>query len=1748
MERVQNFKVMFVGLLILAISVNLFGAIPASERAALIALYNSTNGDSWINRTGWKTPPLAGDGFAASGTEDTWYGVAVRGENVYGLEMSPNNLTGSIPAKISQLSKLTWMWFRFNHLSGNIPPEIANLQYLESLDIGDNEFTGEIPSFIGNIKSLHSLGLSGNQFSGSIPSELWNLKELKDLNVCFNYKLTGSIPPEIGNLTNLESLALNFNNFSGTIPKEIGNLKNLRGINLFCNAFTGTIPPEFWNLTQLEGLGLGCNQLTGSIPPEIGNLTRLKDIALKFANFSGPLPKELGNLHNLQTLEIQYNKFSGAIPAEIGNLKNLVTLCMDNNQFTGSIPPQMGDLTNLTDLALHSNQLSGLIPTELGNLTKLTLLILDHNQLAGEIPNTLIKLTKLAKPNVDISNNCLYADDLTLIQWLNGVDPDWEVNQHNCQGIEQKIKVKFPNGGERWKIGTIHNIQWSYVGAVGNVRIQYSTDNGNSWNTITQSAPNSGSYSWTLPNTPSDICKIKVEEASDGIPTDMSDSVFSINETINEDIKVSGRLRVLDPETQKEWPIDHITLPSQIELYGNVKNITIDVNSDGTFEASELISEGQFTGLCRLKYKDYIPYDNSEYMGGDPPPAGNALERISERNFSVYIDTNHSSFNIDFPLPIFMVHSIRSGWRFWNTWASYLLSEGYIVFTPNHDFLYTSKASEADQLAQQFYTDLNSAYNSSGIGLFTQTYPDALFICHGEGGVATRALVNQYPVIKNKIKAIYTLGTPHSGTDLPGAEIYSLSKSNMMFNFNNIYQTFNGTPVYAISGHGLGIINSQDKHNDGVVFWNHPETNRSPFAICTGIDPFGITYNKNKIFTGYSESCISNGHHFPLSHGNLVKDGSVDILINTIIPGMSSTSFYDDLNQDIQPEEFTLESSSSATYLRKIFDRSFSIAGSSKKSFEVTITATDLLVIHALGLKSEISVNLTDPAGKSISGSNYSTFPNVLYSSDIMTGIEYRISSPLAGKWTIIVTGGSKNDVVALGCSVNSTWDVCGYTDKSTYQPKEQAILKAKVSGAASGTTISKVQASIFNSDWNEVSTIELYDDGKHNDGGKKDGIYANTVTAPSTNGLYFVKYYSEALAGGQTTQRESKWNFSVAKSLSIINGNFSDDSVDTDSDEMKDQINETVSLNFPGSGLYVLSGQMADSTGSPISVAVTLLNVESSGDYQGILTFNAKGLECSQFSSPFQVKNIAVSRADDLAPLDRWGETVYTKTYTSSDFGCSSGAILTLSRNKLNFGVAVGSNSIPQSFIIENSGKGVLNWEVSADSNRLSIDAAKGTNTGTVTVSVDSTGLSAGTYEGILLVTDPYATNSPQSIDVTIKVYDTGETAFPFGEFATPANGSTVIGSIAVTGWALDDIGIENVKLYRGEVGSLTYIGDAIFVEGARPDVEQSYPGYPMNYKAGWGYMMLTNFLPGGGNGEYKIHAIATDAEGNQITLGTRTIQCDNAHAVKPFGAIDTPAQGGIASGKNYVNWGWVLTPQPDKIPEDGSTINIWVDGKNIGHPTYNIYRGDISALFPGYTNSNGAIGYFYLDTTPYENGIHTIYWTAADSGGDADGIGSRYFSIANTGQASAQSQYRQNQQHQNGPIGFSSASIEDIPINNSESLRIRKGFDETIRDIEADENGIYSIAIQELDRVEIDIYGNNPVLTGYMMVGDQPRALPIGSTLDTNAGKFYWNPGPGFVGNYHLVFIERGRDNYPARKEIIVNIMPKAGKPLDY
>ena len=482
-------------------------------------------------------------------------------------------------------------------------------------------------------------------------------------------------------------------------------------------------------------------------------------------------------------------------------------------------------------------------------------------------------------------------------------------------------------------------------------------------------------------------------------------------------------------------------------------------------------------------------------------------------------------------------------------------------------------------------------------------------------------------------------------------------------------------------------------------------------------------------------------------------------------------------------------------------------------------------------------------------------------------------------------------------------------------------------------------------------------------------------------------------------------------------------------------------------------------------------------------------------------------------------GSTVMNQTYARWPItvihGGGSLPTITLDRSKLYFGATNNGALVTSGQVVHvNTSAGVA-WTASSNQPFVTVSPTSGVGAGSFTVSVQSTTFASPSLQNAAItVSSGSASNSPQTVQVSVNVFNPSAALPPFGSFDSPAPNTTgIAGAIPVTGWALDSIETLKVDIWRepnpGETpqpNGLMYVGDATFVDGARPDVAASFSTTPLNTRAGWGYMMLTNFLPsnggatGLGNGTYNIHAIAHNAYGQSTDLGTKTISVDNLHASKPFGTLDTPAQGGTASGASYANFGWALTQNPNCIPTDGSTISVYVDGVAVGHPAYNQFRTDIATLFPGRCNSNGAIGFYMMDTTKLSNGVHTISWVASDNVGHQDGLGSRYFTVFNSGGIAAPADSAADEQ-----------SAKALATPAAVTLSREGGEAQTLS---TDRTGGYSVDMEELDRIRLDIGGAR----GYQLINGERRPLPTGSTLKD--GLFYWQPGPGFLGQYELSF----------------------------
>ncbi len=378
------------------------------DRAVLVALFDALGGPGWKRRGNWLTDaPLK-----------AWHGVNTKEGRVTGLHLADNNLQGSIPREIGQLSNLEVLDLQYNALTGPIPPEIGNLANLESLRIargtlalggpGVAGVTGSIPPELGKLTKLKLLDLRANRLTGPIPPELGRLRQLEVLWLA-NNGVTGPIPPELGDLASLRNLYLTGTRVTA-LPAALGKLANLESLTMQFTPVTGPIPPELGNLAKLKRLQLSFSpNLTGSIPAELGNLSNLEELVLARASLTGSIPPELGNLANLKRLGLHVNRLQGSIPPELGNLAGLESLRLEGNELTGPIPPELGGLVSLRSMDLGANELTGPIPAELGRLASLEVLYLYGNQLTS-IPHGLDGMERLL--SLHLGGNRLTSDGL----------------------------------------------------------------------------------------------------------------------------------------------------------------------------------------------------------------------------------------------------------------------------------------------------------------------------------------------------------------------------------------------------------------------------------------------------------------------------------------------------------------------------------------------------------------------------------------------------------------------------------------------------------------------------------------------------------------------------------------------------------------------------------------------------------------------------------------------------------------------------------------------------------------------------------------------------------------------------------------------------------------------------------------------------------------------------------------------------------------------------------------------------------------------------------------------------------------------------------------------------------------------------------------------------------------------------------------------------------------------------------------
>ena len=428
--------------------------LAASDRDALVALYNATDGPNWSRSDSWLTEAPVND----------WYGVVTDSEGrVRWLTLWDNGLKGPIVAELGNLTALEFLGLGDNELTGEVPAELGSATGLAGLWIDDNLLTGIIPSSFVELSDLRVFDFSGNEelcMPGTVSFSEWadsvslvsgtgcSEADAEVLHVLYatnggnlnNWvnsdgwlsdmalsEWHGVETDTIGRVTGLD---LSENGLWGQLPDSLGELSVLANLDLSDNSLTGSLPDSLGKLSALTLLNVsGNNSMAGRLPQSLTALSldefRYADTRLcvpEDAEFQGWLEgiaqhegsdRECPPTSQYDILVAIYEATNGPkwvnndnwlTDAPLGDWYGVDTdadgqvthLSLAFSFLQGQIPPEIGGLSSLNYLGLGgSYTLTGPLPEELFDLPELRTLALGGFNLGGRLPPEIVRLTQL---------------------------------------------------------------------------------------------------------------------------------------------------------------------------------------------------------------------------------------------------------------------------------------------------------------------------------------------------------------------------------------------------------------------------------------------------------------------------------------------------------------------------------------------------------------------------------------------------------------------------------------------------------------------------------------------------------------------------------------------------------------------------------------------------------------------------------------------------------------------------------------------------------------------------------------------------------------------------------------------------------------------------------------------------------------------------------------------------------------------------------------------------------------------------------------------------------------------------------------------------------------------------------------------------------------------------------------------------------------------------------------------------------
>ena len=259
--------------------------------------------------------------------------------------------------------------------------------------------------------------------------------------------------------------------------------------------------------------------------------------------------------------------------------------------------------------------------------------------------------------------------------------------------IQGSLTITSPNGAEKWVVGSIQTISWNRVGSISFVKLEYSTDGGSIYAPIAASTSNTGSYSWTIPNTISTTCRVKVSDINDA----------TVNDASNANFKIQAGFTISSPNGGEVWMVgssQNITWTTQ----GTVNFVKLDYSTDGgAAYPNVIVASVSNTGTYAWTVPDNV--------------SGSARARISDIADAEAFDTSNANFRIRATLTL----TAPNGGQQWLVGNVYNVTWNIVGTIPDVKLQYSRDGFLTDN-----QTISAAAPTGAGSGSYSWTIPDAI--------------------------------------------------------------------------------------------------------------------------------------------------------------------------------------------------------------------------------------------------------------------------------------------------------------------------------------------------------------------------------------------------------------------------------------------------------------------------------------------------------------------------------------------------------------------------------------------------------------------------------------------------------------------------------------------------------------------------------------------------------------------------------------------------------------------------------------------------------------------------------------------------------------------------------------------------------------------------------------------------------------------------------------------------------------